>query len=252
MNISVIGSGNVATVLAKLSVQKGHSIQQVLARNLTDAVELAAEVGAEAGSIADSVVAQTGLIIVALSDSSLPHAISGIDFREIPVVHTAGAVSIDVLKKNAVNYGVLYPLQSLRKDMETIPPIPFLTEANNESTGKFIQEFAGTLSNNVKSVGEKDRLRLHAAAVVVNNFTNYLYSLAEEFCKKEKVDFNLLKPLIKETANRIQDHSPGLLQTGPAVRNDVATIKKHLDLLRHYPKLRNLYEALSEGIIKIS
>lgn len=250
MKITVIGSGNVATVLAKLCVQKGHHINQILTRNLKAGEELTAQVGGQAALIADFVPAQTELIIVALSDNSLPDATTGIDFKEIPVVHTAGAVSIEVLKNLAVNYGVLYPLQSLRKDMESIPPIPFLIEANNEKTGRQIQDFASTLSDNVRYVGEADRLRLHVAAVVVNNFTNYLYAVAEEFCMKEHADFNLLKPLIKETADRIQDHSPGDLQTGPAVRKDIKTINRHLQLLTAYPKWLKMYKRLTKDIMQ--
>ena len=250
MNISLIGTGNAATVLAKLIVSKGHHLQEIVARNLKAAEELTTQTGGRPRLIADFIPENCDLIIVALSDNSLPDAIAGIDFKEIPVVHTAGAVSIGVLKNLAVNYGVLYPLQSLRKDMQAIPPIPFLIEANNEKTGRLIQDFAFTLSDNVRSVGEEDRLRLHAAAVVVNNFTNYLYILAEDFCKKENVDFDLLKPLIKETAERIQDHSPGDLQTGPAVRKDIKTINRHLQLLTAYPKWLKMYKRLTKDIME--
>ena len=250
MNISLIGTGNAATVLAKLIVSKGHHLQEIVARDLKAAEELTTQTGGRPRLIADFIPENCDLIIVALSDNSLPDAIAGIDFKEIPVVHTAGAVSIGVLKNLAVNYGVLYPLQSLRKDMQAIPPIPFLIEANNEKTGRLIQDFAFTLSDNVRSVGREDRLRLHAAAVVVNNFTNYLYMLAEEFCKKEKVDFDLLKPLIRETAVRIEERSPASLQTGPAVRNDIDTIDKHLALLIQYPELKKVYHVLTEGLIK--
>lgn len=252
MNVSIIGSGNVAAVLARLCLQKGHTIQQILARNTEAAQELAQEVGGRADNICTYIPLESDLIIVALSDHSLPQALAELYFKGVPVVHTAGAVSIHVLKNNADNYGVLYPLQSLRKEMGTIPPIPFLIEANNENTFQFIQNFAATLCDNVIDANEAYRLKLHAAAVVVNNFTNYLYILAEDFCKKENVDFDLLKPLIKETAERIQDRSPGLLQTGPAVRNDITTIKKHLELISGYPELMNIYELLTVGIKKNS
>ena len=90
---------------------------------------------------------------------------------------------------------------------------------------------------------------MHAAAVIVNNFTNYLYGVAETFCKEENIDFNLLKPLIKETANRIEDHSPLDVQTGPAKRGDVITLSKHLKLLHDHPKLRVLYTRMTDAIM---
>lgn len=249
MNVSIIGSGNVANVLSRLCVLKGHNIKTIISRNTTAANELAKRVGAEYQNISSFTSDDADLIIIALSDHALPEILAGLHFRDVPIIHTAGAVSINVLKSNADNYGVLYPLQSLRKEMETIPPIPFLIEANNENTFQFIQNFAATLSNSVIDAEEAYRLKIHAAAVVVNNFTNYLYILAEDFCKKENVDFNLLKPLIKETAERIQDRSPGLLQTGPAVRNDLVTIEKHLSLFTEYPELRSIYMCLTNAII---
>ena len=249
MNISVIGTGNVAAVLASLCVQKGHSIRQVIARNRETAEMMIQKSGGSYININSNRFDPTDLIITALSDNALPDAIAGFDFKDTPVVHTAGACSINVLKKNAFNFGVLYPVQSLRKEMDTIPPIPFLIEANNIETFRFIREFAGTLSDNVKGEGEENRLRLHAAAVMVNNFTNYLYCAAEKFCGNENLDFNILKPLIKETADRIWEHSPCMMQTGPAVRKDIITLDKHLRLLAPYPKLRTMYMRMTDNIM---
>ncbi|MEJ7610448.1 MAG: DUF2520 domain-containing protein [Ferruginibacter sp.] len=249
MNISVMGTGNVAWVLAGLCVQKGHAVRQVIARHAKAAEELINIVGGSFEHIDKCRFDPTDLLIIALSDNALPDAISGFNFNDTPVVHTAGAVSINVLKNNAANFGVLYPLQSLRKDLQGIPQIPFLVEANNAETFRLIAEFAGTLSDHVKGESEKNRLCLHAAAVMVNNFTNYLYCSAEKFCDDEQVDFNILKPLIQETADRVLENSPCLLQTGPAVRKDIITLDKHLRLLAPYPKLRTMYMRMTDNIM---
>ena len=249
MRVTFIGSGNAASVLARLCKQKGHTIQQVIARNAEKGQLLANELGCDYISFTDKPDANTDVVIVALADTCLPEAVSGTNFKTTPVVHTAGACNINVIQNLSQNYGVLYPLQSLRKEMNTIPPIPFLIEANNEQTLKFINGFAHTLSDNVVAQNADERLRLHAAAVIVNNFTNYLFGVAEKFCSDEKVDFNLLKPIIKETADRIQSHSPLAVQTGPALRSDITTLDKHLRLLNDYPKLRTLYMRMTDGIM---
>jgi predicted short-subunit dehydrogenase-like oxidoreductase (DUF2520 family) len=249
MRISIIGTGNVATVLARLCKQKEHTIHQIIARNSDKGNILAAEVGATCISINEQADANIDMVIIALSDNHLQEAMSGIYFGEVPVVHTAGALSINDIAKNGVNIGVLYPLQSLSKDMPTIPAIPFLIEANNEHTLHKIEAFAKTLSYNVTEVSEEKRLNLHVAAVIVNNFTNYLYSVADSFCQQENIDFNLLKPLIKETAERIENNAPKDAQTGPAKRGDIITLSKHLRVLETHPKLRVLYTRLSDGIM---
>lgn len=249
MNISIIGSGNVATVLARLSKQKGHTIHQIIARHTDAGNILATEVGATYINLKEKADTNIDLVIVAITDNALVESMQGIYFGEVPVVHTAGALSMDEIARSSVNFGVLYPLQSLRKEMQTIPPIPFLIEANNESTLKIIETFSKTLSDDVQELTEEKRLNLHVAAVIVNNFTNYLYSVAETFCKEESIDFNLLKPLIKETADRIQNNSPQNVQTGPAKRGDIITLSKHLRVLETHPKLRVLYTRMTDGIM---
>ena len=133
--------------------------------------------------------------------------------------------------------------------MKSIPEIPFLIDGNNEAVIKTIYDFAKTLSGDVQVINDEDRLKLHTAAVIVSNFTNHLYAIAEDFCKKEHVSFDLLKPLIMETAARIKDQSPGDVQTGPAVRKDIHTLDKHLRILSQYPKLRTTYLRLTDSIM---
>lgn len=249
MNISIIGSGNVASVFAVLAKNKGHTVKQIIARNEVQGKLLADKIGAGFCLLNNSFDKHVDLFIVALTDNAFSTALKEIHFGEIPVFHTAGSVSMHVLEDNTRNYGVIYPLQSLRKEMEVIPVIPFLIEAKNAQTLAMIKEFAKTLSNEVIEVAEDKRLRLHASAVIVSNFTNYLYGVAETFCKNENVDFNLLKPLILETAERIQTNAPIDVQTGPAVRRDITTLEKHLRLFSAYPKLKTLYTRMTDSII---
>ena len=249
MKITFVGCGNVAIVLARLCVERGHEIIQVVARNKIAGEDFAKMFSCSLINFNEQPTKEIDIVIVSLSDNSLPEAVYNLNFGSVPVVHTAGSCSMDVLEKTSKNYGVLYPLQTLRKEMETVPEIPFLIEGNNEETVVFIQKFAATLSDNVTIQNAEKRLRLHASAVIVNNFTNYLYSVAEKFCNDEKVDFKLLLPLIKQTSARVQNNSPLSVQTGPAVRGDITTLDKHLRLLTDYPKLRILYMRLTDGIM---
>lgn len=249
MNISIIGSGNCATVLGRLCKAKNHTIKQVIGRNILNAKALADELGAEYLHIKEPVDLQVELFIIALTDSSMPESLHEVNLKHVPAVHTAGAVALDMLKNVSSNYGVLYPLQSLRKETRHLPEIPFLINGNSSEMEQVIKQFAETLSSRVSHADDAERLRLHMAAVVVNNFTNYLYSVAQDFCEKEKVDFNLLKPLIKETADRVMENAPADVQTGPAARKDITTLDKHLKLLAAYPKMRTLYMRMTDSIM---
>lgn len=249
MKIALVGSGNVATVLGRLITTNGHEVIQVISRELEHARILANELGSSYTDLSGKANLDADIFIVAISDKALEHFFTESGMGNKLVVHTAGSVSIDVLSKLSSHFGVLYPLQSLRKEMQLIPPIPFLVDGNNEAVATYIEAFAATISSSVKRAGDDERLKLHAAAVVVSNFTNHLYAIAEDFCNKEKVDFNLLKPLILETANRIQFTSPSEVQTGPAARKDIITMDKHLRLFAAHPKLRTTYLRLTDSIM---
>lgn len=249
MRISIIGTGNVAHVFCRLLTQHDHRIVSIVGRNYEKTVALAAMFNATPVDIFSfKASSETDLYIIALSDSALHDCISTLNFEMIPVVHTAGSISKDILQPIALNYGVLYPLQSLQKDMP-LPEIPFLVDANSETLQTMLMEFASTISNKVNRAGDIERLKLHVAAVIVNNFTNHLFALAHEFCKAENIPFDFLKPLIRETANRIQNAAPIDVQTGPATRKDITTMDKHLRILNAHPKLRTTYLRITDSIM---
>ena len=249
MRISIIGSGNVATVFAKLISESEHQINHVFSRNVENAEELAKQYGASYSDYNGHPSEDTDMYIIATSDQSFGQLLPSFNVNDHFIVHTAGSISRDILHNISKNYGVLYPLQSLHKTNTHVPEIPLLIDANTEQNIIILKKFALSISNNVSVVKDQERFILHAAAVIVSNFTNYLYSIAEDFCLKESADFNLLKPLILETARRVIDHSPKDVQTGPAVRKDIQTLDKHLRLLNKYPKLRTTYMRMTDGIM---
>jgi predicted short-subunit dehydrogenase-like oxidoreductase (DUF2520 family) len=166
------------------------------------------------------------------------------------VVHTAGSITKDVLEKTSTSYGVLYPLQSLRKENKNLLlDIPFLIDGNTEEVIAGLEQFGLTLSTSVERATDEQRLKLHVAAVIVSNFTNHMYALAADYCAHAGVNFKMLQPLIEETALRLREHAPADMQTGPAIRKDITTLDKHLRELSVYPKLRNVYLKLSDSIM---
>ncbi len=250
MKVVIIGSGNVATVLGRLFKKNNHDIIQVVSRNAAHAKLLAEELDCPYIDN-NGIINQDGeLYLVAVSDAALYSLSNSTHLGKKLVLHTAGSAPKDVLKNISVNYGVLYPLQSLRKEMDYLDDIPFLIDGNTEETITLIEDFAKTISANVVKACDDERLKLHVAAVVVSNFTNHLYALAEDFCKQENIDFKLLAPLINETANRVTKVSPSAMQTGPAARNDLFTLDKHLRLLSNHPKLKYIYLKITDSIMK--
>ncbi len=250
MRVVIIGSGNVASVMGRLIKRNGHEIIQVISRNADHARILAGELQCPFSDNNSSVDMNAEIYLIAVNDGALYELNKSFHLGNKLVLHTAGSVPIDILKDISVNYGVLYPLQSLRKEIDYQADISILIDGNTEETITLAEDFARTISGTVAKAGDEERLKLHVAAVIVSNFTNHLYALAEEFCERERINFKLLAPLIKETAQRVETYSPALVQTGPALRNDIFTLDKHLRLLANHPRLKYIYLKLTDSIMK--
>jgi predicted short-subunit dehydrogenase-like oxidoreductase (DUF2520 family) len=254
MQITIIGTGNTATVLGRALVVAGHRIKQVYGREQSKAMQLAAllSVGeAQQCAVTDSlaqVAPGADLYVVAVSDTGLSAIAAQLRLPGELVVHTAGAVTKNILQPVSERYGVFYPLQSLRRERDDLPPMPILADAADAADLSLLLALGRSISREVQPADDAARLKLHVAAVLVNNFTNHLYALAADFCEKESVDFRLLLPLLLETANRAQEHAPATVQTGPALRGDAATIGQHLQLLNTHPHLQEIYRLLTDSI----
>jgi predicted short-subunit dehydrogenase-like oxidoreductase (DUF2520 family) len=249
MRIVIIGSGNVATVLGRVFKKNNHQVIQVMSRHHANAKILADELGCAYTNYDGVTDMSADLYLVAITDGVLFDLNKSFSLGDKLIVHTAGSVSKDVLKDISTHYGILYPFQSLRKEMDVLPEIPLLVDGNTEAATTLIEDFAKTLSPDVRRTTDEERLKLHVAGVVVNNFTNHLYAMAEDFCQKENIDFKLLFPLIQETTRRITRYSAKDVQTGPAVRNDVFTLDKHLRILSAHPKLKYIYLKMTDSIM---
>ena len=252
MDIVIIGSGNVAAVLGRKFRAAGHRIVQVAGRNASAASALAYEWNTVSTNYLSAINKDAEVYIIAVSDEAIDDVVRELKLPGKVVAHTAASVPKEVIKKVTEHYGVFYPLQSLNKEIKTLPDTPVFYEGSDDITKKKLQTLANSISKEkVAEADNNERLKLHIAAVFVSNFVTHLYALAEEYCRKEGLDFNQLLPLIGETASRIKEIAPQQAQTGPALRHDSETIHKHLELLKNHPQLKNIYLLLTESIQQV-
>lgn len=248
MDIIIIGTGNTATTLGKKIKEAGHRIRQVFGRDIEKAGELAKVLDAEPVDISGNLSKNADLYLVAVSDKAIPAVLEALQLPFRPIVHTAGSVSLDTLKPFSSSYGVLYPLQSLKKGVTGSPDIPLLVDGSNIETKQLLLSLARSISPIVVEANDEQRLKLHLAAVFCNNFVNHIYVLMEQFCHRAGLDFRLLIPLIQETGKRLDHSDPVHAQTGPAIREDSTTLSRHLSLLEKEPHLKELYENFTQSI----
>jgi predicted short-subunit dehydrogenase-like oxidoreductase (DUF2520 family) len=253
MKIVILGSGNVAAVLGRKFKAAGHDILQIYSRNASAASELAYEWDTDSTNYISMITKEADVYIVAVNDEAIASVVTDLRLPGKVVAHTAASVPADILKKVTDHYGVFYPLQSLRKETTELPDIPVYFDGHDDIAKNRLRSLALTVSDGkVLEGSDEERLKLHVAAVVVSNFVNHLYVLAADYCRKEGISFEQLLPLIAETAHRVQDVSPRDSQTGPAIRHDAETIRRHIELLDKHPQLRNIYLLLTESIQQAS
>lgn len=252
MRITMIGSGNVSTHLAAALKNAGHRIIQVFSPNIGHASLLAYHVGAGATDDISTINAETDLYIIAVKDDAIANVAKQLAVHQRLIVHTSGATSLGTLSEITPNAGVFYPLQTFSKEKELdFRSVPLCIEGADEAITKHLIEIGQTISNNIYRVDSAQRKILHLSAVFACNFPNYLYYVAQKLLAENGLDFNLLRPLIMETAEKVQQQFPAAVQTGPAVRNDVQTMAAHEQLLEGDVFLQNLYRLLNKGVMKM-
>ena len=253
MDIVLIGSGNVATHLGTSLQAAGHRIVQVYSRTKEHAEALASLLQSHGVISATNRMSdlnlQADLYIIAVSDraiqsviTALPQALQGI------VVHTSGSTPITVFEDCPHPHGVFYPVQTFSSAKSVdFRLVPLALEASSEQVYGMLEEVGQQLSDRVFACSSSQRLAIHIAAVFACNFTNYLYAIGEDVLQAEGLDFDLIRPLIQETAEKIQQHSPNRVQTGPAHRNDQVIVQRHINYLadRDQAQLKELYELIS-------
>jgi predicted short-subunit dehydrogenase-like oxidoreductase (DUF2520 family) len=252
MRITIIGSGNVATHLAAAFKNAGHNIVQVYSRDLQNASLLAYHVRAEPIDNLDQITAETDLFVIAVKDDAIETVASDLTKYQKLMAHTSGATDLQTILNHTANAGVFYPLQTFSKtkgvDFNTVP---LCIEGADEHITIQLEHLAKTITQNVYRINSAQRKTLHLAAVFACNFPNYLYYLAQQLLADQQLPFDLLRPLILETAQKVQEYLPAGVQTGPAIRNDEKTMAAHLQQLSEKPELQTLYRLLSQGIIKM-
>jgi len=251
MRITIIGSGNIATHLGAALKNAGHRIIQVYSRSAHNSAMLAYHIGAEAINNIDSIKPAVDIFIIAVSDDAIPGIASELAKYNKLMVHTSGVTHLQTLLNYTDLAGVFYPLQTFSKTREIdFLTVPLCIEAADESIHKTLKELAQSISNNVYDIDSAQRKVLHLAAVFACNFPNYLYGVAQGLLAQKDIQFDLLRPLILETAQKVQEHFPADVQTGPAIREDFKTMDTHLEMLTNEPGLEQVYKILSQGIIK--
>lgn len=251
-NITFIGSGNLATNLALAFEKAGHRVNEVYSKKTENATLLADKLKDCKPILSlDLSKSASTIFIIAVSDSAISEVS---DKLIVPgsslVLHTSGTTNLDVLSKH-FKTGIFYPLQTFNKhSIIEFDDIPILLESNEKTVELELEKLAKSISKSVQFVNSEDRKTIHLAAVFASNFTNRMLKASEEILGKKNIPLDILNPLVKRSIENSFSTSPDQALTGPAKRKDLETVNQHLEILNENPKLKEIYQAISNQILE--
>lgn len=249
--IVIAGAGRVAWHLGRRLKGKGMPVAQVVSRTEERAMELAGAVGATWAVNMSQIIPDADWVLLAVKDDAIAEVAETLG-QYVPnalVTHTSGGTAGRVLSPFFKRFGVFYPLQSFSFEHTPVwSRIPFCVDASDAEDLLFLKKTAKRIGNLVYHVNDEQRARLHIAAVFANNFANHCFAVAEKILDEQDLPFEMLHPLMEETVAKALQESPARMQTGPAARGDIETMRKHLHLLEDYPDWQKMYRLISSNI----
>jgi predicted short-subunit dehydrogenase-like oxidoreductase (DUF2520 family) len=253
MNVSFIGSGNLAWHLAPALDNTEFAVREVYSQNPKNADELVERLYHATTKVSLDFSSSTSRIfIIAASDDAIAEIAQEIILPDNSIlVHTSGSRPLSILGyAAAASIGVLYPLQTFTKGQKIdFREVPVFIESENSATEKVLKDLARAITKKVYSVSSADRKAVHVAAVFASNFTNHMLTLSKEILDDHQLSFDLLKPLIAETVNKAIAIGPERAQTGPAKRGDLEILDKHVEFLQTDERIAEVYKVISQSIV---
>ncbi len=246
IKVVLLGAGNVACQLAIAmeNVNKVEIVQRYSRtasnKNFFDAsIPCTTDLGA---------LERADLYILAIKDEAIAEVAQTLPKLPGILVHTSGAIGMEALHMHD-QHGVMYPVQSLSMHQKiNLKEVPFAIESNSQENLHVVRSLSSEISDHVFELDSFKREKLHITAVFANNFSNFMFSCAEELCREFDIPFDILRPMILETGKKVQYMSPFEAQTGPARRGDLEVIQKHEEALKNTQK--EIYQRLTQAIIK--
>jgi predicted short-subunit dehydrogenase-like oxidoreductase (DUF2520 family) len=249
--ICIIGSGNVAHFMGKKLLHSQHQVVQIISPNIEHARKLAEVLNCDYADIITNINPIVDVVILAINDDAIKKIAPNDLLKTKIVIHTAGSVSLEDIQHLSPRTACIWPVYSISKNnLPSSDKIPLAVNFSINEIKAPLMNLAQSMSSNVFLLNDEQKMIAHVSAVFANNFSNHLFAIAEKLLDKQHIPFDILMPLIKNTVEKLNTHSPADNQTGPAIRKDEKTIQKHVNLLTDSDKI--IYEMLTKSIQELA
>jgi predicted short-subunit dehydrogenase-like oxidoreductase (DUF2520 family) len=262
--IAIVGAGNLAGALAVSLRAAGYEIEQVIAResaaSMRRARRLAREVGAAAVPTA-RVQIQADVVWFCVPDGAMAGAAESFagatDWRGKVALHSSGALASDelaVLHRRGAAVASVHPLMTfVRSSQPSLVDVPFALEGDQKAL-RAARAIVRDLGGQPFTIRKRHKAAYHAWGMFASPLLTALLAASERVAVaagvSRKAARKRMLPILKQTlANYARLGAPGAF-SGPIARGDVATVKKHLSILRGVPGAREVYLALARAALR--
>jgi predicted short-subunit dehydrogenase-like oxidoreductase (DUF2520 family) len=198
-------------------------------------------------------------VLVTVRDAQLEGALAELASARLAggavVLHASGSAdpaNLGALRARGHPAGTFHPLVPLA-DPEHSPELlrgAWIGIDGDEAACDAARELAGRLGAHTLDIPPGEKSRYHAAAVIASNFPAVLLSLGEDLLAAAGLPREparaALRSLFAAAAHNLEsDATPAEALTGPIVRGDVETVRRHVDALAPHPRALAAYRALS-------
>ncbi len=265
--ITMIGAGAVGGTLTRRLRAAGYPIAAILNKTLEDAQHLGAEVGAATVSTQlFELPSGTRMVFICVPDNAIAEVAQSLshvrhDWDKTICMHTSGVLTAEELRPLAdrgARVLSFHPLQTLHRGSPAgaLDGVFAGIEGSPQAVASGIR-LATDLGMRYVVLAAEDKPRYHLAASMASNFLVTLDSVVQQVLATIDIDRGtaqaIIEPLVRGTLDNLSRSSPEDALTGPIVRGDLATIRKHgLALRRHLPQLVPLYAALAAETVPLA
>lgn len=250
IRVAIAGAGNVAAHLAAgIATADGYELVAVASRNPSNAENLGAATTA-ACRYDDLASFAPDILIVSVADKAIDDVTAAIGPMppNTVVALTSGTLAKERLAPVSARNGIFYPFQTFTKGYATdLGCVPFFIEGATEQEAEILASLARKLSRSVHFADAAHRQQLHIAGVFTSNFTNTIIGVVQTILDNAGFSRDVAVPLLNQTLAKAAEIGAYAAQTGPAVRGDIAVMKKQLEELPE--EFRPTYRALSQLIM---
>ena len=262
-SITIIGAGNLAGALARSLHEAGYEIDQIVLRaqaaSMRRARRLAHEVGAFAVAASRAQI-QSEVVWFCVPDAAIARAAQSLttsaDWTGKVALHSSGALASDeltVLRDRGAAAASVHPLMTFVPGSHpSLAGVPFAIEGDSAAVRR-VRSIVKNLGGRVYSIRKEDKAAYHAWGTFASPLLTTLLVTSEHVAAgagvKPKAAKKMMLPMILQTVANYAAFEAARAFSGPIIRGDLETVKRHLRTLRRLPVAQDVYLSLARAAL---